>query len=99
MRVIKVGDAKNNLSRHLAYVKRGGRVRILQRDTPIADLIPVEPTSVGGSDAAELVRLERLGVLRRGKNVALHAGLLRPGPKASHRLVSETLIKERLSSR
>jgi antitoxin (DNA-binding transcriptional repressor) of toxin-antitoxin stability system len=99
MRVVKVGDAKNNLSRHLAYVKRGGRVRILLRDTPVADLVPVDSAVLGGAEDAELGRLERLGLLRRGNPGPLPSELLRPGPNTARASVTAALLSERRSSR
>lgn len=41
MRTVRVAEAKNHLSRYLRIVQRGGRVRILHRDRPVADLVPV----------------------------------------------------------
>lgn len=68
MRSVKVTDAKNNLSRHLAYVRAGGRVRIFDRDEPVADLVPVGSAASSGDDdeAARLARLEQAGTIRRG---------------------------------
>ena len=89
---------KNNLSRHLEFVRRGGRVRILDRDTPIADLVPIESTS-GDDDDALLRALERRGLLRRGQGGALPAELLRRGPGGPHTGAVETLLEERRSGR
>lgn len=98
MRVVKVGEAKNNLSRHLAYVRKGGCVRILLRDTPVADLVPVDSAEVG-TEGAELRRLERLGLIRRGNQRPLPRELLRAGPNTSRASVTEALLSERRSSR
>jgi len=63
MKAVKIGEAKNNLSQYLRYVRRGGRVRIYDRDTPVADLVPVEPVG-GQDDEALLASLVRRGVVR-----------------------------------
>lgn len=97
MKVVKTADAKNNLSRYLAYVRRGGRVRILDRDTPIADLVPVEATASGDDDASLLALLEARGLIRRGEQGPWPAALLRPGPKAPDGVA--TLLDERRQGR
>lgn len=63
MKSVKIGEAKNKLSEYLRYVRRGGRVRIYDRDTPVADLVPVEPVG-GQDDDALLASLVRRGVIR-----------------------------------
>jgi len=38
--MVKIADLKNNLSRHLARVRRGGELTVYDRDTPIARIVP-----------------------------------------------------------
>ena len=40
MRTVRVGELRNHLSRYLRVVKNGGRVLVLERDAPIAELGP-----------------------------------------------------------
>jgi prevent-host-death family protein len=40
VQLIKIADLKNNLSRHLARVRRGGEITVLDRDTPVARIVP-----------------------------------------------------------
>ena len=98
MKVVKTADAKNNLSRYLAYVRRGGRVRILDRDEPVADLVPVRADGAGGDgdgdDEALLASLERRGIVRRGESGAIPRDLLRPGPRVATDAAA-LLIEER----
>lgn len=42
-RAVKIGEARNNLSSLLRYVKKGGRVRIFDRNTAVAEIVPVRP--------------------------------------------------------
>ena len=64
---------KNNLSRYLAYVREGGEIVVLDRDTPVARVIPFA-RSVAGDEAAahdrfaeeRLESLEREGTIARG---------------------------------
>lgn len=68
MKSAKVAELKNNLSRYLDHVKAGGSVLVLDRDRPVAQIIPLPKVSgqASGSDAARLSRLERRGMIRRG---------------------------------
>jgi antitoxin (DNA-binding transcriptional repressor) of toxin-antitoxin stability system len=79
----KIAILKNNLSRYLAHVRGGGTVLVLDRDQPVARLMPL-PGARGAAD--RLVRLERQGLIRRGaagrsgaarKPVRLPGGVLR----------------------
>jgi antitoxin (DNA-binding transcriptional repressor) of toxin-antitoxin stability system len=40
MRTAKISELKAKLSAHIEYVKRGEEVLILDRDTPVARLVP-----------------------------------------------------------
>jgi len=42
LRAVRTAEAKNRLSELLAAVRRGARYRIFDRDTPVADLVPVD---------------------------------------------------------
>jgi len=67
MKTAKIADLKNNLSRYLEHVKGGGSVLVLDRDNPVAQIVPLD-RSVRGSRRNEqrLLRLERRGLIRRG---------------------------------
>ncbi len=95
MKRVKIADAKANLSRHLEYVRRGGRIRILDRASPVADLVPVEQLS----DDDWLADIERRGVGRRGKPGALPRELLQPGPADPRAKLLAALIEERRQGR
>lgn len=79
----KIADLKNNLSRYLAQVRRGGEVVVLDRDIPIARIIPFAPRE---DDAARrradeywtperLASMERDGLITRGSRKAVAAWL------------------------
>lgn len=42
MKTVRIAELKARLSEHLRYVKRGETVTILDRDTPIARIVPVQ---------------------------------------------------------
>jgi len=67
MKKAKIGELKNNLSRYLDHVRGGGSVLVLDRDRPVAQLVPLRG-AVGepGGDGDRLARLERRGLIRRG---------------------------------
>lgn len=85
MAMIRIADLKNNLSRHMAVVKRGGQITVLERDTPVARIIPFNPVEAADSATSEpavaerMADLARQGVLTLGDAPAARAWL------ASHR--------------
>ena len=99
MKIVKIADAKAHLSKYLRLVRRGGRVRILDRDTPVADLVPVEAVGEESDDEAFLALQERRGILRRGKPGPIPKELLRPGPGGPDAGVLDALLRERRESR
>ncbi len=73
MKKAKIAELKNNLSRYLAYVRTGGSVLVLDRDTPIAEIVPLKRSTANGKrqtrqrDEERIAELERRGLIRRGK--------------------------------
>jgi antitoxin (DNA-binding transcriptional repressor) of toxin-antitoxin stability system len=76
MNMVKIADLKNNLSRHLAHVKQGGQITVLERDKPVARIIPFNPAEPGTAEAADPAVAERLAELVR-------QGILTPGHRAA----------------
>jgi antitoxin (DNA-binding transcriptional repressor) of toxin-antitoxin stability system len=95
MKVANLAKVKDDLSRYVDYARRGGRVRILVRGVPAAEIVPIT-TAAHGDDDAELLELERLGIVRRGTG-KLPRELLRAVPKVRGKPLSETVIDERKS--
>jgi antitoxin (DNA-binding transcriptional repressor) of toxin-antitoxin stability system len=76
VRRVKIADFKNNLSRHLAHVRAGGDLIVLDRDTPVARVVPFEPAPATGARATQtdafwtagrVAELEGRGALSRGR--------------------------------
>ena len=65
MKKAKIANLKNNLSRYLAHVRGGGSVLVLDRDEPVARLVPLPASGIRGA-SERLARLERQGLIRRG---------------------------------
>jgi antitoxin (DNA-binding transcriptional repressor) of toxin-antitoxin stability system len=97
MKVVKISDAKANLSRHLQFVRRGGRIRVVDRDTAVADIVPIEPEA-DADDEALLTSLERRGVGRRGKAGRLPREIFEAGPEDARSGVVDALLDERRRS-
>ena len=75
-----IANLKNNLSRYLDVVRAGGEVVVLDRDTPVARIVPfTRPLGVAagaepGQAAPEderLAALERQGLIKRGDRSAV----------------------------
>jgi prevent-host-death family protein len=97
MAVAELSDVKSNLSRYVARVRRGERIRILVRGVPVAEIVPIDRLSESRDDDEVWLRdLERRGIIRRGKG-ALEAGIMKPGPRPGGRPTSEMVIAERKS--
>lgn len=79
MKNVKIADLKNNLSRHLAQVRQGSELIVLDRDTPVARIVPFVRRPAGGGgrtsrttagnreeSAARIAELQRLGIIGAG---------------------------------
>ena len=69
MKKAKIGELRNGLSRYLDHVRAGGSVIVYDRDTPIAEIVPLtkaKALSKQDRDEERLARLERRGAIRRG---------------------------------
>jgi prevent-host-death family protein len=97
MKVAPLTRVKNELSRYVEHVRRGGRVRILVHGVPAADLVPVADSTSGALDPG-LAELERRGVVRRGEG-GIPPEILRPGPRIRGAGLSRTVIEERTRGR
>ncbi len=100
MKNAKIGELRNELSRFLGYVRRGGVVRVFDRDRPIADIVPVREAASTGSRPLDqtFADLERRGVLRRGTGVVPER-LLRGRLPRAKRSVLAALLEERREGR
>lgn len=94
MKVANLSRAKDELSRYVAYVRKGGRVRIMVSGVPAADIVPVTGSTDGVAADEDLTDLERHGVLRRGAG-GIPPEILRPGPKLRGGPSSATVAAER----
>jgi antitoxin (DNA-binding transcriptional repressor) of toxin-antitoxin stability system len=94
----KISELKDNLSRFLAYVRRGGTVRVFDRDSPIADITPCVGLGADGEPDSTLAALERDGVLLRAKRHLPDDFLTRRLPRAKASVL-DALLDERREGR
>jgi prevent-host-death family protein len=69
MKKAGIAELRNNPSRYLDHVRAGGTVTICDRDIPVAQIVPIEHAKprTKADDEARIARLERKGIIRRGK--------------------------------
>jgi antitoxin (DNA-binding transcriptional repressor) of toxin-antitoxin stability system len=97
MKYAKIGQLRDGLSRYIDQVRDGGEVLVLDRDRPVARIVPAGVAHVGSSvDSARLADLERRGIVRRGKGRFPEA-LKHGKPAAVRGSVLADLRKERES--
>jgi prevent-host-death family protein len=100
MKTVKISELRDHLSRYLDHVRAGGRVLVLDRNRPVAEIVPAGAAERGRSEATDgrLADLEREGILRRGSG-RVPADLLRhPGPGRRAGVLA-ALLSERRGSR
>ena len=69
MKKAKIAELRNGLSRYLDHVRAGGSVIVYDRDTPIAEIVPIKKSKVLSKeelDEERLARLEAKGAIIRG---------------------------------
>jgi prevent-host-death family protein len=95
MKLAKIAELKNNLSRYLDHVRAGGTVTVLDRDEPIAQIVPLRRAGRRkGDDEDRLAELERKGLIRRGRG-GLPEWLGRPRPRLRGSLLQDVLAERR----
>jgi prevent-host-death family protein len=100
MKTVKLSEAKNNLSRYVAEVRAGGRIRVAVRGRPVVELVRIEGPEPLDEWEDEVVALVRRGLVRGPRRRPGAAReLLRPGPPLRGRALSSTLVEGRRSSR
>ena len=66
MKRVNIAKLKNELSAYLEYVRRGGIVQVLDRDEPVAEILPFARRD-RGEDCEFITRLLRHGFVRPAK--------------------------------
>ena len=66
MKTASISQAKNGLSAYIDLVRKGETVLITDRNTPVAQLVPLQPAANAGEEAW-LQALERKGLIKRAR--------------------------------
>jgi prevent-host-death family protein len=99
MKKAGIAELRNNLSRYLDHVRAGGTVTICDRDRPVAQIVPLEHAKprTKADDEARIARLERKGIIRRGKGDMKDWLKHHPPVKVRGGSLVKTLLEERES--
>jgi antitoxin (DNA-binding transcriptional repressor) of toxin-antitoxin stability system len=100
VKTAKISELKNHLSRYLDLVRGGETIQVLDRDVPIAHLVPIEPRTplTDRDEEARLAELERRGILRRGRG-RVPKWLLESAPPGPPVGALDALLEERRDGR
>lgn len=95
MNSVKIATLKNSLSQYLEVVRRGGEIVVVDRDTPIARIVPY-----GAHGSAMLAELVKNGTVRRGSTTGVRRWLDSNQPAKLPKAASavKELIRERRES-
>ena len=97
MKKARIAELKNNLSRYLDQVRHGETVLVVDRDQPIAQIVPLHTRARRDApDEDRLARLERRGLIRRGSG-ALPEWLGKRRPPRLRRSLLRAWLDERES--
>jgi len=95
MKQANISELKNHLSRYLSFVRNGEVVRILDRDRPIARIVPIDRSLADGPVGTEaLAQMERKGLIRRGTG-SIDPAILERSPAVSATGAVAALLDER----
>jgi prevent-host-death family protein len=77
MKVVRVAELKAKLSEHLRSVRRGRTLTVMDRDTPIARIIPYEGGPASLTILSPLPDAPKLAALRMPPRLALKTDVVR----------------------
>ncbi len=98
MKRVMISQLRNRLSEFLDHVRAGGRVLVLDRDRPVAEIVPVGGSGTGATDTERLAALERDGILRVARS-RMPRDLLQERLRGASAGVLEALLQEREAGR
>src|SRR5512135_2861198 len=95
MKEAQISELKNQLSRYLALVRKGEIVRIVDRNRPVAQIVPIGQAVQGRPVGTEaLAEMERKGLIRRGAD-RIAPEILDSDPPGRPAGVLASLLEER----
>ena len=96
MKKAGIAALKNNLSRYIDQVKAGESILVMDRNQPVAQIVPLGRKERGLASAEDrLTRLERKGLIRRGTRSSIKWLLKRRRPKLKGSVLQDFLDERR----
>ena len=96
MKKAGIAALKNNLSRYIDQVKAGESILVMDRNQPVAQIVPLGSKGRGlASSEDRLTRLERKGLIRRGTGSSIKWLLKRRPPKLKGSVLQDFLDERR----
>ena len=96
MKKAGIAALKNNLSRYIDQVKAGESILVMDRNQPVAQIVPLGSKGRGfGAAEDRLTRLERKGLIRRGTGGSIKWLLKRRPPKLKGSVLQDFLDERR----
>lgn len=99
MKTASVTEVKNNLSKFLELVRNGESVLITDRGLPVARIESVRSEQSETGEQARLARLERAGIVRRGRPISRKLLAEKPAQLSKGASAVEALLEERREAR
>jgi prevent-host-death family protein len=99
MKTASVTEVKNGLSKFLELVKNGEAILITDRGVPVARIESVRSDQNETGEQARLSRLERAGLLRRGRPISRRLLSAAPAALKTGASAVEALLEERRAGR
>lgn len=93
----KISELKNRLSYYLKRVQQGEVVEVIDRDIPVARIVPIQPAPEGQD--AWIERLRRSGLVRGGPMRGVKEILQQKPPGKKSAGVLAALLEERRTGR
>jgi prevent-host-death family protein len=97
MRVVNIAELKNRLSTYITYAKAGETIVIRDRNTPVAQLVPLPPQDGLSEEERELVAAGLMRLGRRPWDPAAFLAL--PRPKVEGNALTQAILDERKEGR
>jgi prevent-host-death family protein len=97
MRTVNIAELKNRLSTYVKYARAGETVIIRDRDTPVAQLVPLPEMDGLDKEERELIALGLMRPAKRPWNP--EAFLALPRPKSKGNGLTQALLDERAEGR
>ena len=100
MKIVRIAELRDHLSRYLDHVRAGGRILVMDRNRPVAEIVPAGASEEDQHSISEgrLAALERDGVVHRGTG-PIPPDIMRGSAPGKGAKVLAALLEEREAGR